>query len=251
MNIYRSVIIDDDLFTREQLHDKVKKNFPELNIVAVCNDATSGMQAIELHKPHLVFLDIEMPDFSGFEMLNKIDKIFFEIIFVTAFNQYAIKAIRFSALDYLLKPINTDELRNAILRFYNKKEVSENRKPLVQNFMHNLRAVHPNDYKLAISSTEGTIFLSTDEIIRLEAEVNYTKFFLRKDKNLMASKTLKEYSEFLSEHNFIRIHKSHLVNRRYIKSLTNDHHLILDDNSRVEVSRRKWDQVKSLLRQSA
>ncbi|MBK9731148.1 MAG: response regulator transcription factor [Chitinophagaceae bacterium] len=251
MSIYKSIIIDDDAFIRKSLQDYLQYSFPELNIVAICSDAFSGLKAIEQHQPHLVFLDIEMPGLSGFEMLNKINPIQFEIIFITSFDHYAIKAIRYSALDYLLKPIDPVELKIAIDRFKEKKSASSAPVPLLQNFISNLNAKTPDDFKLAISTTQGTLFLPIQEIIRLEADGSYTLFHLRENKKLLASRTLKDFADLLDEQRFIRVHKSHLVNRRYVRRILNTHHLLMEDNTEVEVSRRKWDDVKNILKESA
>ncbi|MEP7127839.1 MAG: LytTR family DNA-binding domain-containing protein [Chitinophagales bacterium] len=251
MSLYKSIIIDDDEFIRKSLQDYLQYSFPELNVVAICSDAFSGLKAIEQHKPHLVFLDIEMPGLSGFEMLNKINPIQFEIIFITSFDHYAIKAIRYSALDYLLKPIDPEELKNAIDRFKEKKNASSTPVPLLQNFISNLNAKTPDDFKLAISTTQGTLFLPIHDIIRLEADGSYTLFHLRENKKLLASRTLKDFADLLDEQRFIRVHKSHLVNRRYVRRILNTHHLLMEDNTEVEVSRRKWDDVKNILKESA
>lgn len=251
MNIYKAIIIDDDAFIRKSLQDHLDHSFPELALVASCSDAFEGLKAIQHHQPNLVFLDIEMPGLSGFEMLNKIESINFEIIFITAFDHYAIKAIRYSALDYLMKPINPEELKHAIDRFRQKNDTSFNPMPVLQNFISNLRAKTPDEFKLAISTTEGTLFLPIRDIIRLEAEGSYTTFHLLDRKKLLASRTLKDFADLLDERRFIRIHKSHVVNRRYVKSILNTHQLLMEDNTTVDVSRRKWDEVKNLLKKSA
>lgn len=251
MNTYKAIIIDDDEFIRKSLQDNLERAFPELKLVANCSDAFAGLEAIQHHHPNLVFLDIEMPGLSGFEMLNKINPISFEIIFITSFDHYAIKAIRYSALDYLLKPINPEELKNAIERFKERKGTEFNPVPVLQNFISNLRAKNPDEFKLAISTTEGTLFLPIQDIIRLEAEGSYTTFHLLQRKKLVASRTLKDFAELLDERRFIRIHKSHVVNRRYVKSILNTHQLLMEDNSAVDVSRRKWEEVKNLLKKSA
>src|SRR4030095_8595639 len=133
---YKSIIIDDDEFIRRTLTDKLDKFFPDLTLVASCKNASEGLMAIRQHLPDLVFLDIEMPDMSGFDMLNRLDEIPFEIIFITSFDHYAIKAIRYSALDYLLKPVDVDELKNAVDRFREKRKNSGNKKLSLQNFIN-------------------------------------------------------------------------------------------------------------------
>ena len=248
---YKAIIIDDDEFIRKSLQDKLQHFFPEFGIVASCGNAEEGLKAIQLHKPDVIFLDIEMPGMSGFDMLNRISDVNFEIIFITSFDHYAIKAIRYSALDYLLKPIDLDELRNAVERFKATRNRPVNQKLTVENLISNLRVKNPEEFKLAISTTEGTLFLPTTDIVRLEAEGSYTTFHLRDKKKLVASRTLKDFATLLDEQRFIRIHKSHVVNRSYVKSILNSHQLLMEDNSTVDVSRRKWDEVKRLLKKSA
>jgi two-component system LytT family response regulator len=250
--ILKSIIIDDDEFIRKMLRDKIEKNFPELLLVADCSNAADGLQAIGKHDPDIVFLDIEMPGMSGFEMLNTMPVIGFEIIFITAFDHYAIKAIRYSALDYLLKPVDTNDLKAALERLQEKrKRAATNQKESVQNFINNLKTKNPEEYKLAISTAQGTLFLPATEIIRLEAEGSYTTFHLKNRKRLIASRTLKDFADLLDKHRFIRIHKSHVINSRYVKYMLSNHQLLMEDDSKVDVSRRKWEEVKNLLKKSA
>lgn len=187
-----------------------------------------------------------MPLMSGFELLEQFPNHFFEVIFVTAYDHFAIKAIRYSALDYLLKPVDVEELKLAVQRFISKRTNSQ-QKELYENLMHNLRSEKESDYKLAISTTEGTFFYKPEEIIRCEADGNYTRFYLRDKKPLIASRTLKEFDEILSEQQFIRVSRGDLVNKKYIVSFSGDHELRLTDNSLIEVSRRRWDFVKKQL----
>lgn len=245
MNQITAAIIDDDLYTRDQLQQLFKTFFPEIQLVASCINGTEGLQAItELH-PEIVFLDIEMPDMSGFQMLEQLKQINFEIIFITSFNQYAIKAIRFSALDYLLKPIQIEELRSAINRFKSKTIIDSQKR--IGNFLHNYKMQQPKHFRLAINTTEGTHLLNTDDIIRCEGDVNYTRFFMHLKSPVLASKTLKEYDELLSDHQFIRVHRAHLVNRKYVTAITPDHKLKMHDGSTVDISKRKFTEVKELL----
>ena len=247
----KAILIDDDEFIRKSMKDKLEKFFPELQLVASCRNAGDGLKAIENHHPDVVFLDIEMPGMSGFDMLKQIQNISFEIIFITSFGHYAIKAIRYSALDFLLKPVDLDELKEAMERLKEKRKKIADQKSSLENFIHNLSAKNPADYKLAISTTEGTSFLPANEIIRLEADGSYTIFFLKKNKKMIASRTMKDFAALLDEAQFIRVHKSHVINRRCVKSLSGSHQLVMEDDSVVEVSRRKWEEVKNLLKKSA
>lgn len=243
----KAIIVDDEQFNREQLRLKILDLFKQIEVVALCENGEEAILAVEEHKPDLVFLDIEMPRMNGFEFLKHYEHPPFEVVFITAYNQYAIKAIKFSALDYLLKPIDIDELKLTLDRFFNKYKYHTDNKSLMVNFLHNLKIEKKSDYRLALNTTEGTHFLNMDEIIRCEADSNYTRFYLNKRNNMLASKTLKEYEELLAEHNFLRIHKSHLVNKNYITSLNSDGYVVLKDQSRVEVSRRRFAEVRELL----
>jgi len=251
MSEFKAIVIDDDEFIRKTIKDKLTTFFPELVLVASCHNAEEGLRAIHYHKPDIVFLDIEMPGMSGFEMLKQIENVSFEIIFITSYGHYAIKAIRYSALDFLLKPLDLDELKEAIGRFKEKRKKIADQKSSLENFIHNLSAKNPVDFKLAIATTEGTNFLPASDIIRLEADGSYTIFFLKKNKKMIASRTMKDFAGLLDESQFIRVHKSHVVNRRCVKSLSGSHHLVMEDDSVVEVSRRKWEEVKNLLKKSA
>lgn len=248
MKSYVAIIIDDDAFIRKSLQDLLLLHYPELQVLAVCKDAFEGLQAIVKHRPDLVFLDIEMPGRSGFEMLNQIQPVHFEIIFITSFDHYAIQAIRYSALDYLLKPVDPEELKFAIGRFISRKNESRNAEPALRNLINNLQAKTSDEFRLAIATTEGTLFLPAKEIRRLEADGSYTVFHLAGNKKLVASRTLKDFSELLDQTRFLRVHKSHVVNRSFVKRMLNTHHLLMEDDTEVEVSRRKWEEVKHAMK---
>ena len=173
----------------------------------------------------------------------------FDVIFTTAYNQYAIQAIRFSALDYLLKPVDPDELKGAVLRHIEKKENYREKKALYDNLVNNIEKKEVKDFKIAVPSAEGVYFFTIDEILRLEADRSYTHIHLVKKRPFIASKTLKHFEEMLEEFQFIRTHKSHLVNPKHITHISNDNEqIILSDGSKVEVSRRKKDEVLQQLK---
>lgn len=242
----KALIIDDEESSVNVLSFLLQKHVPEITEVFTAAGPVMGEAKIAEIKPQLIFLDIEMPLMNGFELLEKFPQHDFEVIFVTAYDHYAIKAIRYSALDYLLKPVDTDELRNAVERFLEKRKTNQPQKPLYDNLLHNLNHKE-EDYRLAISTSEGTFFFQPDEIIRCEAIGNYTKFILTNKKSFLSSRTLKEYDELLAEKQFLRVHRTHLVNKKYIQSLSGDREVKLSDGSFVEVSRRKWDIIKEKL----
>ena len=243
MEKIKTIIIDDDVFIHEQLKDKLTLLFPKVHITALSENANHGIEAIKKHKPDLIFLDIQMPGLSGFEMLDHVDRNQLKVIFITSFNQYAIEAIRYSAFDYLLKPIKDDELINALNRF--QQEADElSFKGKIENLLHNITNTK-EDFQLIIPLRQGEKKLKVNNIVRCEADSNYTHFFLNDKTKFTTSKTLKECEELLSENDFIRVHKSHLINKRFIQSLKNDNHVMLTDGSTVEVSRRKLQEVRN------
>jgi two-component system LytT family response regulator len=214
----RALAVDDEPAAISTLKLMIERYVPEITELHTTNQPQHALDLIELHKPELVFMDIQMPVFTGFDLLKQLKTIDFEIIFTTAYDQYAIEAIRFSALDYLLKPIDAEDLKTAVQRFTERRsEQEKNRKDLYQNLLHNIRSTQA-EFKLAISSSEGIYFYNPDQIIRLEAESNYTRFFFIDKKPLIVAKTLGEYEEMLLPHGFLRTHRTHLVNRTYVQS---------------------------------
>ncbi len=226
----------------------LERYVPEIKDLRSANDPEEGLRLIHNFRPHLLFLDIRMPVMNGFELLKSIPNISFNIIFTTAHDEYAIEAIRFSALDYLLKPIDADELREAVDKFMIREVLNLGQQALYSNLMHNIHAKDRSGFKLALPTSEGTYFFHPEEIIRLEGESNYTKFFFTNRKNLLTSKTLKEYEELLNAHGFIRTHKSHLINKKHVVNYTSDGVLTMMDTSRVEISRRRKEEVMEALR---
>lgn len=239
----RALIIDDEPSALKTLTLLLSYYAPEIKELKSTNDPHDGLRLIKSWKPDLLFLDIQMPLLTGFGLLKQLPEINFNIIFTTAHDQYAIEAIRFSALDYLLKPIDSEELQQAIYRYIQIQTSVFNNKPLYHNLLHNIHANDRKDFKLALTTTEGTFFYKADEIIRLEGESNYTKFFFTNNKTLFTSKTLKDFEEILINHGFIRIHKSHVVNKNFVINYSPEGILTMIDNSRVEISRRRKEDV--------
>jgi two-component system LytT family response regulator len=239
----RAFAVDDEPAAINTLKLMLKKYVPEITDLRTTCRPQDAMSLIELYKPELVFLDIQMPVFTGFELLKQFNHIDFEIIFTTAYDNYAIEAIRFSALDYLLKPIDAEELRVAVNRFLqNRVKAAKGKKEQYQNLLHNIRSPQP-DFRLAISSSDGMYFFNPLQIIRLEAESNYTRFFFTDKKPLIVAKTLGEYEELLLPHGFIRTHRTHLVNRFHVQSFLPEGFLLMKDNCKIEISRRRKDEV--------
>lgn len=244
----KAIIVDDERRARNILRVLIEKHAPQITEIIEADGGIEGLYLIKEHQPDVVFLDIEMPFMNGFDLLSELSKRNFDIIFTTAYDQYAIKAIRYSALDYLLKPINIQELKNAVQRLIEKKNSTPNKGGLYQNFLHNLKNIETDIPRLAIATKENTVFFDIKNIMRCEASNNYTFFYLKNGKKFLSSKTLKEYDAILSEYNFFRVHKSHLVNLNYVHELTSKGVLIMRDQSTVEVSRRKKQMVLEQLK---
>ncbi len=242
-NKIRSLIIDDDPFILDLLQDKLNQYTPEVEVLATAISGTDGLQKIKTYRPDLVFLDVEMNDMTGFEMLAKIDDISFQTIFITSYSHYAIKAIRFNALDYLVKPIDLEELKQAIKRYKSqlKKNIRSNN---VQQALINLKTQNVADQILILHTQEGELRLVLKSIIRIEGERNYSKIFLTNNKKKLVTKTLSDMEDLLIDKDFIRCHKSHLVNATHINSYPNSISIILSDNTKIPIARRKKEEFK-------
>jgi two-component system, LytTR family, response regulator len=244
----KAVIIDDEPSAIKTLSLMIQHYIPEITELKTTGDPHEGLLLLKTFQPHLLFIDIQMPLMSGFELLKQIPQINFNIIFTTAHDEYAIEAIRFSALDYLMKPIDADELKNAYNRFLEKQNSVKNNRQLYNNFMYNINVKDKKDFKLALPTNQGTFFYSPDEIIRLEGEGNYTKFFFSTNKTLLTSHTIGNYEEILQKHGFIRTHKSHLINKIHVTNYSADGMLVMSDGSKVEISRRRKEEVLMALK---
>ena len=240
-----AIIVDDELHCREVLRIMLEMHCPEVKVLQECEDGFKAIEAIHLHNPDVVFMDIEMPEMNAFDTLQKLDDINFQIIFTTAYDQYAIKAIKFSALDYLLKPVDADELIAAVTKASEEKEQVQ--QVQIQQLQQNLQ--HPgNDFRMMIATNEGPYFISTEDILFAEGRNNYTHFHLTRQRKLVASKTLLEFENLLSDQGFLRVHKSYLVNLKYVERyLSKNGTLLLTDGIEVEVSRRRKDEVLNIL----
>ncbi|WP_160144162.1 LytR/AlgR family response regulator transcription factor [Chryseolinea soli] len=242
------MIVDDELSAGNILQRLIEKHIAGNKTIKICRSAQEALDAIPLFRPTLIMLDVEMPNMNGFDLLNKASNGDFDVIFTTAYDRYAIKAIRFSALDYLLKPIDISELQNAINRHIIKQERHPLKKEnLVNNLIHNLNQKNQSHFKLALSTAEGVFFIDPADILRCEGDNNYTHFYFLNKHPIIVSKTLKEYEEILNEHGFVRIHKSHLVNIRHVAHLDKEGMLWIKDGMSLPVSRRRKEEVLRLL----
>ncbi|MFT3910792.1 MAG: LytTR family DNA-binding domain-containing protein [Ferruginibacter sp.] len=242
------LLIDDEVRATDVLRLMIEKTIPEIKQVMVCNDSRQAADMIHAYQPGLVFLDIQMPHLNGFQVLEKMPNKNFKLIFTTAYNEYAIQAIRFSAFDYLLKPIDIEELQLSVRRFLDSNEDFKQQYELLKNIMHNIQAPSADEFRLALPTREGVHFLQPADIIRCEAVGNYTKFFVGGNKTYLISKTLGEYDSLLTPHHFIRTHKSHLVNKNFISFVDHEGFAVLKDSSKVEISRRRKEEVMMALK---
>lgn len=245
----KALIVDDEVKARNILKHYLESFVPEVTEIRQAESVDAALDVLQVYQPDIVFLDVEMPHKNGFQFLMEIREPAFDVIFTTAYNQYAIQAIRFSALDYLLKPVDPDELKGAVLRYIEKKEQAKEKKALYDNLVSNIEKKEVKDFKIAVPSAEGVYFFTIDDILRLEADRSYTHIHLVKKRPFIASKTLKHFEEMLEEFHFIRTHKSHLVNPKHIARISSDNEqLLLSDGSHVEVSRRKKEEVLQQLK---
>lgn len=236
------VIIDDDPFIRDLLVDKLLEYFPEIEVIGIATDGNDGIQKLTVLRPELIFLDVEMSDMTGFEMLSKLPRIDFRIIFITSYRHYAIKAIRFNALDYLLKPFDLEEMKNAISRF--KDQI---KKPQNQDSIHlalaNLSTPNVKDQILSLNTQDGLLKIAIKDIVHIQGDRNYSCIYMSNQKKELVSKTLADLEEILSDKNFFRCHKSHLVNKVHIRSSNIEgNSLTLSSGLILPISRRRRHQ---------
>lgn len=243
----KAILIDDEVHCLDTLSILLKEYCPDVQIIDQCHSGKEGLLSIKRTKPDLVFLDIEMPGMNGFEMLERLTGIPFVIIFTTSYDQYAIKAIRFSALDYLLKPIDPNELISAV-----RKVMEQRHLPIAEQFQMLLKQIQNKDHqfnKIAMPTAEGFELIPADQVVRCEADDNYTHFFLKNKTKITACRTLKEVEEQLHDFTFfVRVHHSHVVNlnevTKYIRG--EGGYLIMSDNSSVNVSRSRKEALLKL-----
>ena len=245
---YNAIIVDDEKGPRESLHQLLEKNCKNIRVIQKADSVETAFECIQELKPDLVFLDIEMQTGNAFDLLEKFKSIDFAIIFTTAFNHYAINAIRFSAIDYLLKPVDADDLVSAVGRFEMKKH---DEAALNHKFQTLLNNMHPDNRskKIGIPDGDSLIFIDIKNLIRCHSDGSYTSFFLANGKKIMASKPIGEYEEMLQEERFFRVHRSYLINLDHIKKYVKGDggYVVMSDGSEVEVSRRKKNDFIAVL----
>jgi two-component system, LytTR family, response regulator len=238
----KAILIDDERDALEMLEWIIKKHAPEVEIIAMCDSSLDGLEKIKSLKPELVFLDIEMPQLNGFDLLERLGKYDFEVIFTTAYNQFAIKALKICALDYLLKPIDGEELKSAVKKAVNRKsKVSSEQLDMLMNYF---KPEKPKTRRVALTASDHLIFVDTNDIVYCESDSNYTTFFLAKGEKVLISKTLKDVEEILEGADFFRIHASYLINMKHVSKFTRGDggYVVMSNNEHITVSRRKKDE---------
>ena len=247
----KTIIIDDEYISRSVLRKLLDMHCPDIEVIKECTNADEGKAAIEELQPQLVFLDISMPGKSGLDMLKEINEPEFDIIFVTAFHEYTIQAIRFSAIDYLLKPVDKNELTEAIGRVKEKIATKEFKEP-VKTFLQNMQQSQLNqEMQLCVPGIKGFQIIKLRDIIYCEADNTYTILHLSNNKHLIASRPLMDYELLLQDASFVRIHKSFLINIQHLKEYQKGEGgiAIMSNGKNLDVSRRKKDQFIGYMKQ--
>jgi two-component system LytT family response regulator len=244
----KAILIDDEKNSRDVLRQLISRYCPQIQVIAEADGYHSARLVLEQSRPDVIFLDVQMPDGSGFQLLESLNNIDFEIVFTTAFDQYAIQAIKYSALDYLLKPIDLEELRLTVDKIIKVRQFpSVNKK--VEVLLQSLKFPEKFPNRVILHTSDTIHVVDSESIIHCESDDYYTRFYFNDKSTLLVSKTLKEVEELLNPHSFVRVHKSHLVNIQYIRGYNRIEGgvLLLSDGSRISVSRRKREHIMELL----
>jgi two-component system LytT family response regulator len=237
----KTIIIDDEAKLREVLRIKLEQCCPEIDILDLAHNAEDAYNKIKLHEPQLIFLDINMPGETGFELLNRFQKINFEIIFATGYNEYALDALKVSAVDYVLKPIKNEDLiaavNKAVIRIKDREKIEK-----YDVLKHNINNLGNQSAKVAIPGSSSIDFVTISEIIRCEGWNKYTKIHLKDQNVIVSSYNIGVFKDMFKPYDFYSTHKSHIVNKRYIKKYIKEGSLIMIDNSEVPLARRRKEE---------
>jgi two-component system LytT family response regulator len=242
----KAVIVEDEERSRIVLQNLLETYCPEVAVVGAADSVVSGIKELRTHRPDIVFLDVQISGGTGFDVLDKVDQVQTAVVFTTAYDQYALKAFKFSAIDFLLKPIDIEELKNAVRKATNSNQ-SIMRQYQIQNLLSHIK--NPEEAPVLLVSTIDTVeFVRIHEIVRCEANGAYTQLIMRDGKPLMVSKVIKEFEFLLQDHGFYRVHQSHLINlkevRKYIKS---DNYLLMRDGAQIQLARSRKEEFFSAL----
>jgi two-component system, LytTR family, response regulator len=238
----KTIIVDDEPNAVEFIFSIIGEYCPGLEVVGKAFNMAEGVEKIQQLKPDLIFLDVEMPNGTGFDLLSRFPEKDFDVIFITAFNHYAIKAIKFSAVDYILKPINVSEFIEAVAKVIEKRsEQNLNGNENLKILLENLKSSHPS--RLAIPTSDGMEYLNPKDIIRIEADRSYSWFYLAGNRKILVSKHLKEFQDLLNDRYFFRSHNSHLINLRFVKKYVRKDggYIEMQDGAEIPISRTRKD----------
>lgn len=235
-----AILIEDEPRSQKVLSMLIEQNCPQIKLLKVCNDARQGIEAVSTHQPNLVFLDIRMPGLSGFEFLDAYDEPPFEIIFVTAYDQYAIEALRRSAVDYLLKPVNEADLVRSVKSASQRIEQKAS-KDKYKVLRENRKVQHPQHQKLVIPTRDGLQFIPLEEVVKLQADRNYTRIFTLDGKEVISTNHLKLYEESLPSELFFRTHHSFIINLQHVKNYVRGEggYVVLSGGGTADISKRR------------
>lgn len=235
----RTIIIDDEPDSIQLLQLQLEQNCPQAEVVAAFSSSVKAANEIESLRPDLLFLDIEMPVINGFELLNKVSHLTFSVVFITAYNQYALKAFRFNALDYLVKPVDTQDLIEAVTKAENNTKPTSTQLSLLQRQMRGEIAT-----KIAIPGQNGVSFIELSEIVFVEASNNYSKLILSDKRIFTVSKTLKDVQDVLEESHFLRVHRQYIINFNHVKQFNrNESILTMDNEAHLPVARNQKERL--------
>lgn len=236
----KCVLVDDESNSLEMMEWLLKTYCPQVSIEAMCGSAESGIKAINSFRPDVVFLDIEMPHMNGFDMLEQFERLSFDVVFCTAYDQFAIKAFKYSALNYLLKPVDPEDLKETLRRIEQKRAIPT--KEQIDLLMSGIRdSQKPTVQRIALTANDGLIFVSTSDILYCQAESNYTSVVLTNNRKILVSRVLKDIDEALSGPDFYRVHNSFLVNLNHIQKFVRGDggYVIMNDGKSIGISRSR------------
>ena len=244
----RTVIIDDEPGNIATMKKMVAEYCPDIELLGTANDIHQAEKLIHLHQPDLILLDIEMPHGNGFDLLNNLAPINFEVVFVTAFNAYAIQAFKYSAVDYILKPVSINDLKNAVIKVKSRLEKNQLNKR-IDSLLENLKTESSGRKKISITTPDGIVFEELENIMYLQGENNYTTLFLKNKHKEVAARAIGELEELLPLKTFCRIHRSYIININCIKKYYKGRggYVVMEDGTSIEVSVRKRDEFLRLL----
>lgn len=247
MEKLKAILIDDEKNSLENLEQKIREFCPDITIVAMSQEPEQAIELISKHQPDVIFLDIEMPRMSGLRLLDELSDHHAEIIFTTAYNHYAVDAIRMSAFDYLVKPVAIVELQEAVSRLVKLKQGET--KQRIDILKQSLRESKSQDDKIAVPTSDGLEFIIVKNIIHIESSANYSKIFLTDGKHILVTRLLKEFEDILLPYRFFRVHNSHLINLNHIRKYIRGEggQVLMQDGTTIDVSRRRKEEFLKLI----